>query len=211
LGNPLPIRSTSGRSITLPLISTPATGRSYKACRDWIESRQIHRVTIPQALAAIYIHRRSICPRNGCPTPTTFTIQPHVLPPTATGWLPPPDHSIHMSLKHLLDAFQRRATILSQPHSINNPCNTFPRVAAPPQPVMTQALVPSMVAWLHQALTLVDEEGCHEHAEDSQRRPTLQNFPITRHLNHRSSLPVIDKADVARLALSMAFAVAEAA
>jgi hypothetical protein len=116
-----------------------------------------------------------------------------------------------MSLKHLLDALQRRAAILWQPHSIDKPCNTFPRVATPPQPVTTQALVPSMVARLHQALTLVDEEGSHEHVEDSQRCPTLQNFPITRHLNHRSSLPVIDKANVARLALSVAFAVAEAA
>jgi hypothetical protein len=74
LGSPLPTRSTIGRSMTLTLISTPGAGKSYKACRDWIESRQIHRITLLQALAAIYIHRRSIPPRNSCPTPLTFLI-----------------------------------------------------------------------------------------------------------------------------------------
>jgi hypothetical protein len=69
-----------------------------------------------------------------------------------------------------------------------------------------------MVARLHPPLTLIPEGGSHEHAEDNQQRPTLRCSPVRRLSNRGSSLPVLDKADVAprQLALSMAFIFAEA-
>jgi hypothetical protein len=197
LGCPLAIHSTVGRSMTLPLKSTPGTGKSYKACRDWIESLQIQRITIPQTLAAIYIHKRSTSPLNSCHTPMTFVVRPLVLPPTATGRRPLPHRCIHLSLRHLLDALQHKATTLLQPHSVNKPCNTFPGVAAPPHPVTTQVLRPSMVVRLHPPFILIAEEGSHEHAEGSQQHPLSRLIPVRRHSNHRTSLPVVDRADVA--------------